>query len=72
MKIERLQQISFAEGQVEDFIEQSVEAASPELTEQAAKLHTAWSIIVAGLKELRQENHDLLSREEQVKILLNQ
>ena len=72
MKIERLQQISFAEGQVEDFIEQSVEAAEADVADQAARIHAAWTILVAGLKELRQENHDLLSREEQVKSLLNQ
>lgn len=59
MKTERLQQISFAEGFVEDFIESSVAASSPDVAEQAMKLTAMWQTLTAGLKELRSENADL-------------
>ena len=59
MDITHLKQISLAEGHVEDFIERTVEDAEPDVADQAAKLSAAWLIIVAGLKELRQENLEL-------------
>ncbi len=65
MKIERLKQISYAEGVVEDFIENSVEAASE--SDRATNLLTMWQTVAAGLKELRQENLDLSQKLEVVK-----
>ncbi len=59
MDITRLKQLSQAEGHVEDFIERTVEAVDTDASDQAARLSAAWLIIVAGLKDLRQENLDL-------------
>ena len=59
MNITKLQHLSQAEGHVEDFIERTVADAEEDVADQAARLSAAWLIIVAGLKELRQENLDL-------------
>jgi hypothetical protein len=59
MNITKLQQLSQAEGHVEDFIERTVADAEEDVADQAARLSAAWLIIVAGLKELRLENSDL-------------
>ena len=59
MDITRLKQLSQAEGHIEDFIERTVADAEEDVADQAARLSAAWLIIVAGLKELRQENLDL-------------
>lgn len=71
MELARLQQISYAEGVVEDFIESSVAAASEEQTAKATQLSSMWLTVVAGLKELREENQKLLAREAQFKSALN-
>ena len=62
MDITRLKQLSQAEGHVEDFIERTVADAEEDVADQVARLSAAWLIIVAGLKELRQENLDLSNR----------
>jgi hypothetical protein len=59
MDITKLKQLSQAEGHIEDFIERTVADAEEDVADQAARLSAAWLIIVAGLKELRQENLDL-------------
>jgi hypothetical protein len=59
MDITKLKQLSQAEGHVEDFIERTVADAEEDVADQATRLSAAWLIIVAGLKELRQENLDL-------------
>ena len=72
MNIERLKQIAFAEGAVEDFIESSLKGAAPELTEQAAKLMSSWQMLSIGLKELREENIVLSEKLERAKVLLGE
>ena len=72
MNLEKLKQMAFAEGAVEDFIEHSVESAGPDSVEQAAKLSAMWQILSSGLKELRQENLELSSKLERAKALLGE
>jgi hypothetical protein len=67
MKIERLQQIVYAEGFVEDFIEQYIndideETANAKTLEQAQLLQGLWLTLSSGLTELRKENAALQSR----------
>ena len=72
MNIEKLKQMAFAEGAVEDFIEHSVESVETDSVDQAAKLSTAWQILSNGLKELREENLELSGKLERAKALLGE
>ena len=72
MNIEKLKQMAFAEGTVEDFIEHSVESVETDSVNQAAKLSTAWQILSNGLKELREENLELSGKLERAKALLGE
>lgn len=72
MNLEKLKQMAFAEGAVEDFIEHSVENADSDSIDQAAKLSAMWQILSSGLKELRQENLELSTKLERAKALLGE
>ena len=72
MDIEKLKQIAFAEGAVEDFIEHSLEDVDPALTDQATKLSVSWKVLSSGLKELREENLELSTKLERAKALLGE
>lgn len=71
MKIERLTEISQAEGRIEDFIERSIDGAD-ESNIKATQLGAAWKTLSAGLKELREENFDLAGKLEKAKVLLGE
>lgn len=67
MENRRLETISFAEGFVEDFIEQYLaeideEQAGPQTIEQAVQLKNMWLVLATGLAELRRENRTLQSK----------
>ena len=64
MNIERLKQISFAEGAVEGFIEKQIAGLSEEQKAQGQHVTTMWQTLIAGLEELREENLVLRSRVE--------
>lgn len=61
MDITRLETIAYAEGFIEDFVEEYLEnvdeeTAGSQTLEQAVNLKNMWLVLSSGLKELRQEN----------------
>jgi hypothetical protein len=71
MNIERLKEISLAEGRVEGFIENSIKDVSEE-NQLAQQLLAAWKTVASGLDELRKENFELATKLERAKVLLGE
>jgi hypothetical protein len=71
MNIERLKEISLAEGRVEGFIESSVKDVSEE-NQLAQQLLAAWKTVSSGLDELRKENFQLAVKLDRAKVLLGE
>ena len=72
MNIERLKEISLAEGRVEGFIENSIKDVSDENQQLAQQLLAAWKTVASGLDELRKENFELATKLERAKVLLGE
>jgi hypothetical protein len=72
MNIERLKEISLAEGRVEGFIENSIKDVSEENQQLAQQLLVAWKTVASGLDELRKENFELATKLERAKVLLGE
>lgn len=75
MNINRLKTIAYAEGFVEDFLNEYIEnldeeTASPQTLEQAQHLRNMWQVLSTGLKELRSENMSLDLKIESIKTVL--
>lgn len=62
MNIDRLHQISYAEGFIEDFIDKQLDNVEPDSSAYAAQVEAMWDTLTAGLKELRLENLSLQAR----------
>jgi hypothetical protein len=72
MNIERLKEVSLAEGRVEGFIENSIKDVSDENQQLAQQLLAAWKTVASGLDELRKENFELATKLERAKVLLGE
>jgi hypothetical protein len=72
MNIERLKDVSLAEGRVEGFIENSIKDVSNENQQLAQQLLIAWKTVSSGLEELRKENFELATKLERAKVLLGE
>lgn len=75
MDIIKLEALVYAEGYIEDFIEDFTNVGDlpmePEEMKHRAQIHNMWQVLSSGLTELRRENRDLGLMVDQVRTILD-